>query len=204
MIPLARIVRFAVATAMRQEQICAIAWADVDANNRTVVVRDRKDPRRKTGNDQKVPLLDVAGYNAMTLLDAQKAACSSRGRIFPYNARSVGTAFRRACQPLGIVNLHFHDLQHEGTSRLFEAGLDIPRVALVTGRKDEDAAPVYEYQPRRPASAPFGRQAAPSDPAASPAQQAFSAAMALASLERFTITLHRIRKRRSSCRTRRA
>ncbi len=52
-IPLARIVRFAIATAMRQDEICRIAWKDVDQEHRTVVVRDRKDPRDKAGNDQK-------------------------------------------------------------------------------------------------------------------------------------------------------
>ena len=35
-----------------------------------------------------------------------------------------------------IEDLHFHDLRHEGTSRLFEAGLPIEKVALVTGHKD--------------------------------------------------------------------
>jgi hypothetical protein len=30
----------------------------------------------------------------------------------------------------------FHDLRHEGTSRLFEAGLPIEKVALVTGHED--------------------------------------------------------------------
>ncbi|RVC42576.1 site-specific integrase, partial [Mesorhizobium sp. M4B.F.Ca.ET.088.02.2.1] len=29
-----------------------------------------------------------------------------------------------------------HDLRHEGTSRLFEAGFTIEQVALVTGHKD--------------------------------------------------------------------
>lgn len=48
----------------------------------------------------------------------------------------MGAAFRRACQELKIEDLHFHDLRHEGTSRLFEAGLSIERVALVTGHKD--------------------------------------------------------------------
>lgn len=38
-----RIVRFAVASAMRQEEICRIRWTDVDMTNRLVVVRDRKD-----------------------------------------------------------------------------------------------------------------------------------------------------------------
>src|SRR5262245_37190476 len=57
-------------------------------------------------------------------------------RIFPYNSRSLGTAFRRACKKLGIQDLHFHDLRHEARSRLFEAGLSIEQVALVTGHKD--------------------------------------------------------------------
>ena len=57
-------------------------------------------------------------------------------RIFPYNGRSAGTAFRRACRELGIKNLHFHDLRHEAASRFFEAGFSIEQVALVTGHKD--------------------------------------------------------------------
>jgi integrase len=37
---------------------------------------------------------------------------------------------------LKIEDLHFHDLRHEGTSRLFEAWFTIEQVALVTGHKD--------------------------------------------------------------------
>jgi site-specific recombinase XerD len=37
---------------------------------------------------------------------------------------------------LQIIDLHFHDLRHEATSRLFEAGLTIEQVPLVTGHKD--------------------------------------------------------------------
>ncbi|WP_051255321.1 tyrosine-type recombinase/integrase [Variovorax paradoxus] len=39
-IPLGRIMRFAVATAMRQDEICHIRWEDIDAKARTVIVRD--------------------------------------------------------------------------------------------------------------------------------------------------------------------
>jgi len=45
LIPAGRMVLFAVATAMREEEICRIKWEDVDENDRTVVIRDRKDPR---------------------------------------------------------------------------------------------------------------------------------------------------------------
>jgi integrase len=48
----------------------------------------------------------------------------------------VGTAFRRSCKALDIDDLRFHDLRHEGTSRLFEAGFPIEKVAMVTGHKD--------------------------------------------------------------------
>lgn len=135
-IPVSRIVKFAVATAMRQDEICRILWADVDAVGRTVTVRDRKDPRDKRGNHQKVPLLNAVGFDAWALLQEQKPSSGRRDRIFPYNPRSVGTAFRRACQELGIVDLHFHDLRHESASRYFEAGFSIEQVALVTGHKD--------------------------------------------------------------------
>ena len=106
-------------------------------NGRMLLIRDRKDPRKKKGNDQRIPLLDVSGYDACKIIEEQGRFSNIReGRIFPYNGRSVGTAFRRQCRELKIEDLHFHDLRHEGTSRLFEAGFSIEQVALVTGHKD--------------------------------------------------------------------
>lgn len=135
-IPMSRIIRFAVATAMREEEICKIEWEDVDVRNRMVTVRDRKDPRHKDGNNQRVPMLDISGYNAWEVLLEQRIITHGKGRVFPHHPKSVGTAFWRACAKLDIPDLHFHDLRHEATSRLFEAGLTIERVALVTGHKD--------------------------------------------------------------------
>jgi integrase len=136
-IPLGRIIRFAIATAMRQDEICRVEWADFDRQNKMLLIRDRKDPRRKNGNDQRIPLLDVSGYDACAIIEEQcTPSDGTTGRIFPYNGRSVGTAFRRQCRILRIDDLHFHDLRHEGTSRLFEAGFSIEQVALVTGHKD--------------------------------------------------------------------
>ena len=39
---------------------------------------------------------------------------------------------------LDIADLHFHDLFHEGISRLFEQGYQIQGVALVSGHKKRD------------------------------------------------------------------
>lgn len=136
-IPLGRIVQFAVATAMRQDEITRVLWDDLDAENAVLTIRKRKHPREKASNDQTIPLVTDAGYDALALIREQGERYGrTTGFIFPYNGRSVGTAFRRVCRDLGIVDLHFHDLRHEAISRLFEADWDIPAVAAVSGHKD--------------------------------------------------------------------
>jgi integrase len=135
-IPLGRIIKFAIATAMRRDEICRLRREDVDLAARLAKIRDRKDPRRKDGNHQQVPLIDANGYDPVALLAEQMPVITGSDRIFPYNGDSVGAAFHRACKKLGIFDLYFHDLRHEATSRLFEAGYDIPEVALFTGHKD--------------------------------------------------------------------
>ena len=42
-------------------RISRIEWADFDPQKKMLLVRDRKDPRRKNGNNQRIPLLDVTG-----------------------------------------------------------------------------------------------------------------------------------------------
>jgi integrase len=136
-IPLGRIVRFAIATAMRQDEICRVLWSDFNERNATLIIRQRKHPRQKATNDQTIPLVADTGFDAVALIKEQgERAGRTPGFIFPYDGRSVGTAFRRVCRDLGIQDLHFHDLRHEGISRLFEADWDIPQVAAVSGHRD--------------------------------------------------------------------
>lgn len=137
LIPMGRIIKFAIATAMRQEEICRVTWDDLNERTKMLTIRDRKDPRAKRGNDQRIPLLAVSGFDALALIEEQRShRANDDDRIFPYAHRSAGTAFTRAVADLKIPDLHFHDLRHEGTSRLFEAGFTIEQVSLVTGHKD--------------------------------------------------------------------
>ena len=124
----ADVVRFAVATALRRGEITRLQWADVDEAKRLVLVRDRKHPRRKAGNDEWIPLLG----EAWTVLQRQPR---SRPLVFGVHEQTLSKYFTWACRALGIADLHFHDLRHEGTSRLFEAGYEVQQVALVTGHK---------------------------------------------------------------------
>ena len=130
-------VLFLVATAMRRGEMCGLLWADVDAEKRLVLIRDRKDPRKTAGNDQWVPLLP----DAWALVQRQP---EPRGdRIFPIEAGTLSKYFLEACRALSIPDLRLHDLRHEGASALFEAGYEIQQVALVTGHKRWDTLKRY-------------------------------------------------------------
>ncbi len=126
-IPMNDLVEFAIASAKREGEICRLLWSDLDESNRTLLLRDAKHPRKKAGNHKRFPLLGAA----WDVVQRQRRI-DGEDRIFPYNSKSVGTSFTRACKALGIEDLHFHDLRHEATSRLFEQGYDIPEVAAVT------------------------------------------------------------------------
>lgn len=130
---MADVVRFAVATAMRRGEICRIKWADVDEERRLVLVRDRKHPKRTIGNHVWVPLIDRTGFDAWKILKRQHKDGEA---IFPVTPEYVSDSFAGACTAAGVVDLHFHDLRHEATSRLFESGMSIEQVAIVTGHAD--------------------------------------------------------------------
>ena len=129
-IPMQTVCQFALATGMRQGEITRLEIEDIDQQARTVVIRDRKDPRNKKGNDQTVPLLHDAWAIVEPLITERES-----GLLFPFDERSISASFTRATRALGIEDLHFHDLRHKATAQFFRMGLDIPRVALLTGHK---------------------------------------------------------------------
>ena len=131
-IPMSLLCKFALATGMRQAEICRIEIEDIDRPAKTVIIRDRKDPKNKQGNHQTVPLLSAAWAIVEPLIQDRDA-----GYLFPYDPRSVSAAFTRECKAVEppIEDLHFHDLRHRATASFFRMGLDIPRVALLTGHK---------------------------------------------------------------------
>jgi integrase len=132
-IPYVDILKFAIGTALRSGEIAGLLWADLNQVDKTILIRNRKDPKEKLGNDQTVPLLNIGGIDAFAIAKRQPKTSIT---IFNIKAHSLSSTFPRACKACGIVDLHFHDLRHEGVSRLFEAGYPIEQVALVSGHKD--------------------------------------------------------------------
>jgi integrase len=144
-VPIWDIILIAICTAMRLGEIVGeggIVWEDLDVAKRTLWVRNRKDPKQVEGNDSKIPLLlGPVKYLGKTIdpleiILRQPTANKRTGRIFPYVDNTITKLFCTTVAECGIENLHFHDLRHDGVSRLFEHGFKIQEVALVSGHRD--------------------------------------------------------------------
>ncbi len=111
-------------------EVCRLKWVHLHEGDRTILIEDRKDPRKKKGNNQTVPLLG----ESFDIIMRQPRVSEF---IFPVQGDSWSSLFPRACQELEIVDLRLYDLRHEAISRLVEAGKhSIPEMMLITGHKD--------------------------------------------------------------------
>jgi integrase len=131
------VIPYAIFSTRRQEEITRQDMSDVDSEHSRLLVRDMKHPGEKIGNDSWCELPE----EALRIIKAM----NKKGRVFPYTTDAVGAAFTRACQLLGIEDLHFHDLRHDGISRLFEMGKTIPQAASVSGHKSWQSLQRYTH-----------------------------------------------------------
>lgn len=133
-----KLIAFALFSTRRQEEIIRIRWDDLDAERRAVLVRDMKNPGDKWGNDTWCDLPD----EAWAIIESMPRV---HAEIFPYTTEAIRGGWIRATASLEIEDLNFHDLRHEGVSRLFECGWDIPRVAGVSGHRNWDSLKRYTH-----------------------------------------------------------
>ena len=123
-IPMLHLMWFAIYSARRQSEIMRIRWDDIRHEDRTYMMYGLKDPLKRVINKRaKMPL------SAYKIVMRQPKVDE---RVFPYGAKTICTYFTNACRLLQIHNLHFHDMRHEATSRLFERGLSIVDVQQIT------------------------------------------------------------------------
>lgn len=136
--PMCKIISFAIFSTRRQEEIVSIKWEDLDEAHSRVLVRNMKHPGQKKGNDVWVELPPEALNIALSMPRVSD-------RIFPFGTDAISGGFTRACQFLEISDLHFHDLRHEGVSRLFEMGRTIPLAASVSGHRSWNSMQRYTH-----------------------------------------------------------
>lgn len=141
MIPL---VQLAIETAARQSELLALDWSDVDYMSASIRIRgkERTDGKRRTKNRDKFRDVPMSPAAAKIL----KALPGSReGKVFPVSAQVVRNAYIQAVKRAKIEDLTFHDLRHEGTSRLAEI-YNMQRLMKITGHSSSRMLSRY-YHP---------------------------------------------------------
>lgn len=124
------IVTAALTVGLRRGELFRVTWTDLDEGKRMVLVRDRKHPRQKQGNDQWIPLIGEAW-------DIVQKQPRTNPRIFPFHPQTVSKYFKKACDVLNIRDLHFHDMRREAASVLLEMGWHERQVKMVTGHSSK-------------------------------------------------------------------
>lgn len=148
------IILFALETAMRQGEILAIEFKDIDFERSLLVI-----PVSKNGHSRVIPLTPRAvqilreAIACPVCVETIKAGRSEGAqyrrsiigprhvtpttKAFPVDTEALKSNWVRICKRAKptIQDLHFHDLRHEAISRLFELGLSIPEVASISGHR---------------------------------------------------------------------
>ena len=134
-IDLAEIVRILDVLPLRIGELLDIQWDDLRPAERAVVIRSRKHPDRveKEINTSLVPLIKVADIDTYELIAGRPRYFE---RPFPYDRTTVSSAFWLAALRARVEDLHLHDLRAGAISSLFEAGIGIPLVALISGHRN--------------------------------------------------------------------
>ena len=136
------LVRFAVETGMRRGELAGMTWDMVDLRKRTVTL-----PETKNGEKRTVPLSteavrvlanlarrldeEVWGIKPDSITQAFLRALSRARKVYEKECEEK----KEKPDPAYLVDLTFHDLRHEATSRFFEKGLNPMQVAAITGHK---------------------------------------------------------------------
>lgn len=136
----------ALQTAMRMRECYTLDLSQVDPGQRTALHLHRS----KNGDSRQVALPSPAIAALAEYMASHKADIAQRsGRLFPYwrgeqevaaqdiETRNLSRLFHLVFEEAGIIDLHFHDLRHEATCRLYErTDLSDVLIAKITGHRD--------------------------------------------------------------------
>ena len=138
----------AIETAMRLGELLALQWGDVDLTNRAIYVRAEEEGASKTARSRMVPMSDTL-FELLTAMitDPNGERFGRRAYVFGDAVGGRVTKIRKAwitcvlrahnhtptwkrtalapvsAAKLREIDLHFHDLRHEGASRWLESGV---------------------------------------------------------------------------------
>lgn len=143
------ILKFAVATTLRRERLltCRTSHFCLIGENRFAIVFPKSSSKRKKRTGV-VPLTrepQKIVREALSLQGFKSVESAPDVALFPITLAAFESRWKRLLISSGVENLHFHDMRHEGTSRLFERGLTTAEVMSITGHSTQEMVDRYSH-----------------------------------------------------------
>ena len=130
-----RAIIIAVETAIRRGELLNIKKSHINFDKQTLQI-----PETKTDTPRTIPLstraIKALRDQIKSISDANVVQMERDPKLFSMSAPMFRHEIHKYRVKLDMEDWRFHDLRHEATSRLFEHGLNVMEVALVTGHQD--------------------------------------------------------------------
>jgi integrase len=137
---LAAAIDIAIESGMRQGEIHALKWSMIDFDKGLITLW-RKNKHAEGGKKKAIiPLLKGVRE---ALVRHQNVLGKADVLFEVKRAASISDAFAKLRKKVGIYDMHFHDLRHEAISRLFESGMSVAQVRLISGHSSFDQLSRY-------------------------------------------------------------
>ena len=118
-------VKLSIETAIRQGELLSLNYAQVNFEKCTLELT-----KTKNGYARTVPL----STEAIEII--KQLPRRMDGKLFPLTKSSLSFWFKQALRRAGIKEFRWHDLRRTACSLLFEKGLSVPEVQLISGHRD--------------------------------------------------------------------
>ncbi len=126
------IIMFAVFSCRRQAELTRMELKDYDQELHAWKIKNVKTPKGSLGNNKEFSVSDECQRIIEILMrpEIRKRFKSKNSDkyLLPFSSATISTEFHMACKHLGIEDLRFHDLRHEGCTRLAEKGFTVPQI----------------------------------------------------------------------------
>ena len=125
------IVKVALLTGMRKEEILGLRWGNIDFENNLIIL-----DKTKNGEVRQIPcareVREILWQLSTGKRNDEFVFVKSDGKRF----RDIRTQFKTALRRAGIEEFRFHDLRHTFASQLVMSGADLLVVKSLLGHKD--------------------------------------------------------------------
>lgn len=135
-------VELAIELAMRQGEILALEWKDIDLVRSIATIRESK-----TDDDEVQGRIIPLSPRAVKILKTPPRKLDNKTKVIPLQRMTLYHVFHAAVVRAGIEDFTFHDLRHESLSRLSERGdWSLLEMAAVSGHRTLQMLKRYNHQ----------------------------------------------------------